>query len=82
MIRLFLISFCVLLCCSESPKHKNTIMLASKMDSSLTAVNKVLSDYLKPIEIIERQKREIHYRDSLIRDMIIKIDKANRKGRK
>lgn len=46
----------------------------AQMDSSLALVNKVLSDYLKPIEIIEKQQRKIHYRDSLIWDMTQKIE--------
>ncbi len=57
----------------ERSKHKSTIIFTSQIDSSLINANKILSDYIKPIEIIERQQREIHERDSLIRDMINKI---------
>ncbi len=59
-------------------KYKNTTII-TQIDSSIAAVNRVLTDYIRPIEIIEQQKQEIHYRDSLIWDMTRKIEKVNHK---
>ncbi len=60
----------------ERAKHKSTINLMSQMEISLVNANRELSDYINLIEVIERKQREIVERDSLIRDMIKKIEET------